>query len=335
MRAHMSSWRDAALREMGLGPIWRRRDQAAQGDAAVAPATLGEAVECSASPAPPAPVAALASVAPPAAAVPPAVVARTAAAAAPTAGRAARPLPSAAAPSSRPVLPAGPTSSTRAVPGAAASGAQVGHPATRPQSDPDARADAAARSARIATLDWAALEDDIRACRACVLCERRKQAVPGVGDRQARWMFVGEGPGAEEDQRGEPFVGQAGRLLDNMLAAIGLERGKGVYVANAVKCRPPHNRTPERAELTACLPYLERQIALVQPTLLIALGRPAAQALLDRDVAISAARGKRFERKGIPVVVTYHPAYLLRNPQDKAKAWEDLCYARRLMGGEG
>ena len=169
---------------------------------------------------------------------------------------------------------------------------------------------------------------------ACVLCERRKQAVPGVGDRQARWMLVGEGPGAEEDQRGEPFVGQAGRLLDNMLAALGLDRTKDVYLANAVKCRPPHNRTPERVELAACLPYLDRQIALVQPRLLVALGRPAAQALLDRELAISAARGKRFERHGIPVVVTYHPAYLLRNPQDKARAWEDLCFARRLMAGE-
>ncbi|WEN42376.1 Type-4 uracil-DNA glycosylase [Thauera sp. GDN1] len=192
----------------------------------------------------------------------------------------------------------------------------------------------AERIARIQTLDWDALEDDIRACRACALCERRKQAVPGVGDRGARWMFVGEGPGAEEDQRGEPFVGQAGRLLDNMLAALGLERGRDVYIANAVKCRPPHNRTPERAEMAACLPYLERQITLVRPRLLVALGRPAAQALLDRELAISAARGKRFEREGIPVVVTYHPAYLLRNPQDKAKAWEDLCFARRVMAGE-
>jgi len=148
-------------------------------------------------------------------------------------------------------------------------------------------------------------------------------------------MLVGEGPGAEEDQRGEPFVGQAGRLLDNMLAAIGLRRGEDVYIANAVKCRPPHNRTPERGEIAACLPYLERQIALVQPRLLLALGRPAAQALLAREVAISAARGRTFEHAGIPVVVTYHPAYLLRNPQDKAKAWEDLCFARRLMADAG
>ena len=182
-------------------------------------------------------------------------------------------------------------------------------------------------------MDWDELRAAVSSCRACTLCERRKQAVPGVGDRLARWMLVGEAPGAEEDERGEPFVGQAGRLLDNMLAALGLDRTQDVYIANAVKCRPPHNRTPERVELAACLPYLDRQIALVQPRLLVALGRPAAQALLDRELAISAARGKRFERQGIPVVVTYHPAYLLRNPQDKAKAWEDLCFARRMMAG--
>lgn len=215
------------------------------------------------------------------------------------------------------------------------------HPGVdRPPADASAPAPAATprastdgtRAERIAALDWDALEAEIRGCRACQLCERRKQAVPGVGDRSARWMLVGEAPGAEEDERGEPFVGQAGRLLDNMLATIGLERGRDVYIGNAIKCRPPHNRTPERAEIAACLPYLERQIALVQPHILIALGRPAAQALLQREVAIGAARGKRFERGGTPVVVTYHPAYLLRNPHDKAKAWEDLCFARRLMG---
>lgn len=187
------------------------------------------------------------------------------------------------------------------------------------------------RSTRIATLEWTELEESIRNCRACVLCERRNQAVPGVGDRAARWMFVGEGPGAEEDRRGEPFVGQAGRLLDNMLAALGLKRGEDVYIANAVKCRPPNNRTPEAAEIATCGPFLDRQIALIQPRLLIALGRPAAQTLLGREISISAARGKRFERNGLPVMVTYHPAYLLRNPLDKGKAWEDLCFARRLI----
>jgi DNA polymerase len=144
-------------------------------------------------------------------------------------------------------------------------------------------------------------------------------------------MFVGEGPGAEEDRRGEPFVGQAGRLLDHMLAAIGLKRGEDAYIANAVKCRPPLNRTPEVEEIAACAAFLDRQIALVRPRLLIALGRPAAQALLGREISISAARGKRFERDGVPVIVTYHPAYLLRNPLDKGKAWEDLCFARHFV----
>ena len=194
-----------------------------------------------------------------------------------------------------------------------------------------AETSAAERAAHIAVLDWPTLEENIHACRACVLCEKRTQAVPGVGAREARWMFVGEGPGVEEDRRGMPFVGQAGHLLDNMLAALGLKRGEDVYIANAVKCRPPHNRTPEAVEIAACAPFLSRQIALVRPALLIALGRPAAQALLGREISIAAARGKRFERDGVTVVVTYHPAYLLRNPADKGKAWEDLCFARRLM----
>jgi DNA polymerase len=189
--------------------------------------------------------------------------------------------------------------------------------------------------AHLAALDWPALEETIHACRACVLGERRIQAVPGVGDRTASWMLVGEGPGAEEDRRGEPFVGPAGKLLDNMLLALNLKRDTDVYIANAVKCRPPHNRTPEPGEIASCAPFLDRQIALVQPRLLVALGRPAAQALLGREISIAAARGKRFEYKGVAVVVTYHPAYLLRNPLDKGKAWEDLCFARRLMAQEG
>lgn len=197
---------------------------------------------------------------------------------------------------------------------------------TRPLPDPDS-GDASSG------LGWEALEARIRECEACGLCRRRKQAVPGVGDRQADWLFVGEGPGAEEDERGEPFVGQAGRLLDAMMASIGLKRGEDVYIANAVKCRPPNNRTPETAELAACFPYLQRQIALLRPRLIIALGRPAAQALLNEEVRIAASRGKLHAHNGIPVVVTYHPAYLLRNLQDKSKAWEDLCFARRTMNG--
>lgn len=185
----------------------------------------------------------------------------------------------------------------------------------------------------IAAMDWPQLEAAIRDCRLCALCRERKQAVPGVGDRQADWLFVGEGPGAEEDQRGEPFVGQAGKLLDAMLAAIDLKRGENVYIANAVKCRPPQNRTPEPDETAACWPYLERQIALLQPRLIVALGRPAAQTLLQTEVKIGAARGRLFDYRGIPVIVTYHPAYLLRNLTDKAKAWEDLLFARRTMAG--
>ncbi|MBT9517302.1 MAG: uracil-DNA glycosylase [Methyloversatilis discipulorum] len=177
-------------------------------------------------------------------------------------------------------------------------------------------------------LGWDELEQRIRACQACRLSERRTQAVPGVGDREADWLFVGEGPGAEEDARGEPFVGQAGKLLDAMLASLGLARGHKVYIANAVKCRPPGNRTPEADEIATCHPYLDRQIELIRPRIIVALGRPAAQTLLGGEIKIAAARGRLFQRKGVPVVVTYHPAYLLRNPQDKARAWEDLCFAR-------
>ena len=181
------------------------------------------------------------------------------------------------------------------------------------------------------SLEWPQLIERIKGCSGCGLCTQRKQAVPGVGDQEADWLFIGEGPGAEEDARGEPFVGQAGKLLDAMLAAIGLARGQGVYIANAVKCRPPNNRTPEADELAACFPYLRRQIELIKPRLIVALGRPAAQALLNQEVKISAARGRTFRYGDIPVVVTYHPAYLLRNQPDKAKAWEDLCFARKTM----
>jgi DNA polymerase len=182
-----------------------------------------------------------------------------------------------------------------------------------------------------AGMSWEELGAAVTACRQCRLCEARKQAVLGVGDRQADWLFVGEGPGAEEDLRGEPFVGQAGKLLDNMLAAIGLKRGEDVYIANAVKCRPPENRTPTPEETATCWPYLERQIELLQPKLIVALGRPAAQTLLRTEIKIGAARGKLFDFRGIPLIVTYHPAYLLRTLLDKAKAWEDLCFMRQTM----
>ena len=187
------------------------------------------------------------------------------------------------------------------------------------------------RAAQIAAMNWDELRKSVAECRACALCQARKQAVLGVGDVQADWLFVGEGPGAEEDERGEPFVGQAGKLLDAMLAAIDLKRGADVYIGNAVKCRPPNNRTPEPDESAACWPYLQRQIALLQPKLIVALGRPAAQTLLGTEVKISAVRGRLHRHREIPLIVTYHPAYLLRNLTDKAKAWEDLCLARRTM----
>ncbi len=186
------------------------------------------------------------------------------------------------------------------------------------------------REEQMATLDWEALEAAIRSCQACPLARERTQAVPGVGDRQAQWLFVGEGPGREEDRLGEPFVGPAGKLLDEMLFALGLARGQNVYIANAVKCRPPLNRTPHPEEIAACLPFLARQIALVAPKIIVALGKPAAFALLNQEVKIVQARGKTFSYQGIPVVVTYHPAYLLRNPADKRKAWEDLVRARQI-----
>lgn len=185
--------------------------------------------------------------------------------------------------------------------------------------------------AEIARLDWPELAAHVASCRRCRLAESRTQTVLGVGDLDAAWVFVGEAPGAEEDRRGEPFVGAAGKLLDNMLAAIGLERGRNVYIANVVKCRPPNNRNPEPDEIAACAPYLDRQIELVSPRLIVALGKVAATRLLGREVSIASLRGKVWDYRGRPVVVTYHPAYLLRNPPDKARAWEDLLLARDTM----
>ena len=181
--------------------------------------------------------------------------------------------------------------------------------------------------------DWASLQAKVSACQACGLCKARKQAVLGVGDVNADWMFIGEGPGAEEDERGEPFVGQAGKLLDAMLAASGLTRGENVYIANAVKCRPPGNRTPEATEMAACRPFLDQQIAMVKPKLIVALGRAAAQTLSGTEMSISAARGRLHKCGDVPMVVTFHPAYLLRTPRDKAKAWADLCLAMGQISG--
>jgi DNA polymerase len=210
---------------------------------------------------------------------------------------------------------------------------QIDPSRSEPAAGPPPEQGVSAPAGDVAAMDWEALRATVAGCTACGLCRGRKQAVLGVGDVEADWLFVGEGPGAEEDERGEPFVGQAGKLLDAMLAAIDLRRGEDVYIANAVKCRPPHNRTPEPEETAACWPYLERQIELIRPKLIVALGRPAAQTLLQSEVKIGAARGRLHDFRGIPLVVTYHPAYLLRNLPDKALAWEDLCFMRRTMRG--
>ncbi|HEU5283912.1 MAG TPA: uracil-DNA glycosylase [Burkholderiales bacterium] len=187
------------------------------------------------------------------------------------------------------------------------------------------------RAERIARMDWPALKEAVRTCTACTLHAKRQQAVFGVGDERADWLFVGEGPGAEEDARGDPFVGQAGRLLDNMLAAIGLQRGRDVYILNTVKCRPPGNRVPEPQEAAQCEPFLLRQIALVQPRLIVALGKTAASNLLRTDAPLGSLRGRLHDFRGTPLLVTYHPAYLLRTLPDKSKAWDDLCLARDVM----
>lgn len=173
------------------------------------------------------------------------------------------------------------------------------------------------------------LEAEVAGCTACSLCQGRTQTVFGVGDPNAEWMIVGEGPGEQEDLQGEPFVGPAGRLLDNMLRAVGRARGDGVYIANIVKCRPPGNRNPRPEEAAECLPYLKRQLALIRPRLIIAVGGVAAQNLLGTDTPVGRMRGRvhRMPELGIPVVVTYHPAYLLRTPQQKRLAWQDLKLA--------
>jgi uracil-DNA glycosylase len=187
------------------------------------------------------------------------------------------------------------------------------------------------RRARIMRMDWAELKACVAVCTDCPLHAKRNRTVFGVGDENADWLFVGEGPGADEDAQGEPFVGQAGKLLDNMLAAIRLKRARNVYIANIVKCRPPGNRNPAPDEALACEPYLHRQIALIQPRLIVALGKVAAVNLLAREASIASLRGRLHQYRGIPLIVTYHPAYLLRNLPDKAKAWADLCFAVETM----
>lgn len=187
--------------------------------------------------------------------------------------------------------------------------------------------------ARIKAMDWPQLKQQVADCRRCGLCQGRKNTVFGVGDEKAKWLFIGEGPGRNEDQQGEPFVGPAGKLLDNMLQAMGVKRGENAYIANIVKCRPTddngRDRPPSPQEVASCLPYLQRQIELIQPTVLVALGKTAAISLLGMDPAtpVSRLRGTVHRYQDRPLVVTYHPAYLLRTLTDKSKAWADLCLA--------
>jgi DNA polymerase len=198
-----------------------------------------------------------------------------------------------------------------------------------------AAADVAATD--MAPLGWPELRAAVAACRACRLCEGRKQTVFGVGHPEAHWMIVGEAPGAQEDEQGEPFVGAAGQLLDAMLRALDLSRAaegepaRCVFIANTLKCRPPGNRNPQPDEMARCEPFLVRQIQLVRPRLILAMGRFAVQALLRTSEPIGRLRGRVHRYQGVPLVVTYHPAYLLRNLPDKARAWEDLCLAADTM----
>jgi DNA polymerase len=192
----------------------------------------------------------------------------------------------------------------------------------------------------LSALDWLALREAVAACRACSLCESRTQTVFGVGSTQAQWMVVGEAPGEQEDAQGEPFVGPSGQLLDAMLRALSLSRAddggpaaQRVYIANTLKCRPPRNRNPTPDEMLKCEPFLVRQIQLLQPRIILAMGRFAVQALLRSSEPIGRLRGRVHAYQGVPLVVTYHPAYLLRNPPDKARAWEDLCLAASVAEG--
>jgi DNA polymerase len=187
------------------------------------------------------------------------------------------------------------------------------------------------REEQIGRMEWDELRAAVKGCTACPLRAGCTQTVFGVGDEKADWLLVGEAPGGEEDRLGEPFVGQAGKLLDNMLAALRLRRGENVYIANVLKCRPPGNRNPEPAEVATCSPYLRRQIQLLQPKLIVAMGRFAAQTLLNTEATIGSLRGSVHAYQGVPLVVTYHPAYLLRNLPDKAKAWADLVFARKSI----
>ncbi len=205
---------------------------------------------------------------------------------------------------------------------------QVAAPQPRPVQQPNARAD------EIAQMEWGALAQAVAGCRACSLCESRRNTVFGTGDQRADWLIVGEAPGENEDLQGAPFVGPAGKLLDNMLKSLGLDRQHKVYIANVLKCRPPGNRNPSLQEVSLCEPFLRRQVQLLQPRIVLAMGRFAVQSLLGSTEPIGKLRGQAHQFMGVPVVVTYHPAYLLRSLPDKAKAWADLCLAQALLSAQ-
>ena len=219
-----------------------------------------------------------------------------------------------------------PSARTGAIPSPDTGAGRVAEPA--PMSPAD--------NSPVSRMDWPALRSAVAACTACRLCEGRRNTVFGVGNERAQLMVVGEAPGEQEDRKGEPFVGPAGQLLDSMLLALGLTRGEGspqqqVFIANTLKCRPPGNRNPEPDEMARCEPFLQRQIALVQPRAILAVGRFAVQALLRSSEPIGRLRGRVHTYQGVPLVVSYHPAYLLRNPTDKARSWEDLCLVGQIL----
>ncbi|MCQ0030248.1 uracil-DNA glycosylase [Burkholderia glumae] len=358
------SWLDSALDEMGLGPLWVRRS------AADAPAAAEGAVALADDGAAPMPGAALAR---PAAGQRPAASATRDASEAseaplPPAGTAAH---EAVPPRGEPAH-AGARAASAASLDAAAEAHSAPAAARRREARPDTAAPAGAADqmppdadpslddpswfdlvpmsdaghsfepaepavarSPVTGLGWDELEARVAECRRCRLCEKRTRTVFGVGDREADWMLIGEAPGENEDKQGEPFVGQAGKLLDSMLHALSLKRGENVYIANVIKCRPPGNRNPEPDEVARCEPYLQRQVELVKPKLIVAMGRFAAQTLLKSTGSIASMRGRIHHYEGVPVVVSYHPAYLLRSLPDKAKAWADLCLARDTIGGAG
>lgn len=206
------------------------------------------------------------------------------------------------------------------------------HTVKEPEAQWRAPVEHAIPSDDVALLNWQQLQARVAVCEKCELHKTRTQTVFGVGNQQADWLIIGEAPGADEDRQGEPFVGRAGQLLNAMIAALGMKREQ-VYIANILKCRPPDNRDPRAEEVVQCEPYLKRQITLLQPKIILAVGRIAAQNLLKTEDRIGLLRGKKFTYAdtGIPLVATYHPAYLLRSPKEKRKAWEDLKLAYRIV----